>query len=164
MKLTKHQLAGLWFLSGTLISVLIEFIKLYRPGSSFLSLFVGLISGAAASYYLGYNYGFLIVEFSGWHIRNWFKTLIYGWVISIATLFWILFFLAFFSFLQTEFIQLLAGHQYWQIARQLVLLPFYSLLATIIGCVFEPVLVLAVSALGALGLFLLRKYVIRYAQ
>lgn len=164
MKLTKHQLTGLWFLSGTLISVLIEFIQLYQPGSSFLSLIVGLISGAAASYYLGYHYGYLIIELSDWHIRNWFKTLIYGWVISIATLFWILFFLALCSFLQTEFIQLISTHQYWQIALQLALLPLYSLFATIIGCVLEPVLVIGVSSLGALGLFLFRKFVITFAQ
>ncbi|MDR3504034.1 MAG: hypothetical protein P4L79_15805 [Legionella sp.] len=164
MKLTKHQLTGLWFLSGTLISVLIEFIQLSQPSSSFLSLIVGLISGAVASYYLGYHYGYLIIELPNWHILNWLKTLVYGWVISIATLFWILFFLALCSFLQTEFIERIADHQYWQIALQLVLLPIYSLLATIIGCALEPVLVLGVSALGALTLFLLRKFVIRFAQ
>lgn len=92
MKLTKHQFTGVWFLSGTLISVLSEFIQLYQPSSSFLSLIVGLISGAAASYYLGYHYGYLIIELPEWHVRNWFKTLVYGWVISITTLFWILFF------------------------------------------------------------------------
>lgn len=164
MKLTKHQLAGLWFLSGTLISVLVEFIRLYEPSSSFLSIVIGLISAAAASYYLGYHYGYLIIELPDWHICNWFKTLVYGWVISIATLYWIVFLLALSSFLQTEFMQRLADHQYWKIVFQLLFLPFFSLLATIIGCVLEPILILGVSALGALSLFLLRKYVIRLAQ
>ncbi|CAM4479142.1 MAG: hypothetical protein LEGION0403_FIIPPAGN_02459 [Legionella sp.] len=50
MKRTKRQLTGLWFLSGTLISVLLEFIRLYEPSSSVFSIIIGLISGAAASY------------------------------------------------------------------------------------------------------------------
>ncbi len=164
MRLTKHQLTGLWFLSGTLIAVLIDFIQLYQPGSSFLSLIVGLASGAAASYYMGYHYGYLIIQLPNWQIRNWFKTLIYGWIISIATLYWILFFLALCSFLQTEFIQRMADHQYWQIGLQLVLLPLYTLFATCIGCVLEPILIFGISSLGALVLFLLRKPITTFVQ
>jgi hypothetical protein len=85
-------------------------------------------------------------------------------VISIATLYWIVFLLALSSFLQTEFMQRLADHQYWKIVFQLLFLPFFSLLATIIGCALEPILILGVSALGALSLFLLRKYLSRLAQ
>jgi hypothetical protein len=163
-KLTKNQLTGIWFLSGTLISVVIEFFRYYQPDSSFSSLIVGLISGAVSSYYLGYQYGHLIIQLPNWYLRNWFKTLVYGWVISIATLFWIIFFLLFFSFLQTEFIVLITDHQYWHIALQLVLLPIFSLFTTILGIVLEPVIILGVSSLGALSLFLLRNFVIRFTQ
>jgi hypothetical protein len=157
MKLLAKQLTGYWFLTGALITIIIEFIKLYQPHvSSILYLIVGLFSGGAASYYFGYHYGYLIVTLRGWQITNWFKTIVYGWVISIATLYCMLFVLLFLSYMQTTFLEHIQAHEYLQLLG-IIMLPVFALFATLIGCALQPVIIFGASALGALVLFLLRK-------
>lgn len=162
MKITIKQIIGLWFALGSVIGVLVFLFKTYDPASSFLSIFLAVFTAFCSAYYFGQQWGMLIIDLDT-NLKNFLKSMVYGIIVGVCTLYFIVLVLAAVSYFQTQFLTTLKMGNYFQASIELVGIPFLSAFATIIGCLLEP-LVLIFGGTGGFLLYLLRYKILRLVK
>lgn len=162
MKITIRQLTGLWFAMGSVMGVLVFVFKTYDSASSFLSIVLALFTAFCSAYYFGQQWGMLIIDLDA-NLKNALKSIVYGIIVGVCTLYFIILVLTTVSYFQTQLLDTLKMGNYFQACVELLEIPFLSAFASIIGCLFEP-LVLILSCTGGVLLYLLRYKLLRLVR
>lgn len=160
MKLSVNSIVGAWFAVGAHIGALCILYRIYGPGAEASNLVLILSTTVLAAYYFGQQWGLLIIQLNA-HFKSLLKSILYGAIIGVCTLYVVLFVSTLFSYFQTKFIELLKAGNYFQASLDLVQIPLLSLFGTIIGCLLEPA-VLGVSCVGGLALYGVRHRVLQW--
>ena len=160
MAITLKNIGGYWFAFGSLIGIALTMLRLYSPAAEFLNIILAFITGIGAAYYFGKQWGALIILLDA-HFKSGLKAMVYGSIVGVCTLFFILLVLTIFSFIQIKFLPSIKMGNYFQEIFELFATPFLALFATFIGLVLEP-LVLGLSCFGGLLLYLLRHKIFKW--
>jgi hypothetical protein len=162
MKLSLNHIAGAWFAVGAFIGASLTIFKLYGSGSEAFTIGLILFTTVLAAYYFGHQWGLLIIQLNA-NLKSLLKSIVYGAIVGVCTLFVVLFVITLFSYFQTEFLDLIRTGKYLQASLDLLKIPLLSLFGTIIGCLLEPI-VLGLSSLGGLILYVVRHRILQWVN
>lgn len=157
MYLTPKLFSGIWFSSGTIITVLIVLITKnngdYYDG---YNLILMTFFGGTYSFLLGSFYNDVIITQENFSIKKLIRLLLYGCNIVLGTLYGLLFSMISLDYFGNYFLHHIHEKPFTSIIYEILQLPLLASFATIMACIFEP-FVLMTGCLGTLFLFLFRK-------
>ncbi len=162
MKILTKTLTGCWFGFGAALTNVMVLFHSNVPmnHTNMVGVVVSLSVGTIVGAYCGRIWGLVIIKLRAEKI---FRSIGYGMLIGLITFYAIILSMTLISYAQTGFLSMLHAGDYLKIFISIIEIPSLALFGTLMGCLFEP-LILFMSGLGGGLLYLLRHQVMVIAE